>query len=77
MSDVSVLPRDEIRELFDLRSSHNEYTGGGYHDDRDCADQDHRMKQPAACCHTAGLYKIADYRAIHRLGNSKPMIRMA
>jgi len=33
MSDVTVLPREEIRELFDLRSSHNEYTGGGYHDD--------------------------------------------
>jgi cytochrome P450 len=33
MSDVTVLDRDEIRELFDLRSSHNEYTGGGYHDD--------------------------------------------
>ena len=33
MSDISVLDRDEIRELFDLRSSHNEYTGGSYHDD--------------------------------------------
>ena len=33
MSDVSVLDRDEIRELFDLRSSHNQYTGGGYRDD--------------------------------------------
>jgi cytochrome P450 len=27
------LDRDRLRELFDLRSSYNEYTGGNYHDD--------------------------------------------
>ena len=27
------LDRDRLRELFDLRSSYNEYTGGTYHDD--------------------------------------------
>ena len=27
------LDRERLRELFDLRSSYNEYTGGNYHDD--------------------------------------------
>jgi cytochrome P450 len=27
------LDRDRLREMFDLRSSYNEYTGGSYHDD--------------------------------------------
>jgi cytochrome P450 len=31
--DVALLAPDQIRELFDLRSSHNSFTGGGYRDD--------------------------------------------
>ena len=32
-SDIAALDPERIRELFDLRSSHNAYTGGSYHDD--------------------------------------------
>jgi cytochrome P450 len=31
--DAIALDPDRIRELFDLRSSHNQWTGGSYHDD--------------------------------------------
>jgi cytochrome P450 len=32
-SDAELLPRDELRRLFDLRSSYNAISGGGYTDD--------------------------------------------
>ncbi len=31
--DAQVLDRDELRRLFDLRSSYNAHSGGGYTDD--------------------------------------------
>ena len=56
--DAELLPRDELRRLFDLRSSHNAFSGGGYTDDP--FPKWHALRESGPV-HAGVVHELTDY----------------